>query len=74
MTVIDAVKDSGSEIKEDITASLQGALEAVNVKKHEKLMQTQLQLKQLQEQLDGEEEKTSGRNGCDFNGSFSSSI
>ncbi|MBK1986754.1 histidine kinase [Sphaerospermopsis aphanizomenoides BCCUSP55] len=56
-TVIENLQDKGSEIKEEVTASIEGALEAVNSKRHETIIQTQTELKQIQAKLDNEEEQ-----------------
>jgi hypothetical protein len=56
-TVIDNLQDKGSEIKEEVTASIEGALEGVNSKRHEAIVKTQTELKQIQAKLDNEEEQ-----------------
>ncbi|OKH38511.1 histidine kinase [Calothrix sp. HK-06] len=55
--VTENLTERGTEIKEEVTASIEGALEAVNAKRHEAIAQTQAQVKQLQAQVDEEEEK-----------------
>ncbi|MEM9926681.1 MAG: histidine kinase [Cyanobacteria bacterium P01_D01_bin.50] len=55
--VAENLQGKGSEIKEEITASIEGAVEAVNTKRREALNKTQTEVKQLQAQLDDEEEK-----------------
>lgn len=56
-TVIENLQDKGSEIKEEVTASIEGALEGVNSKRHEAIVKTQTELKQIQAKLDNEEEQ-----------------
>ncbi|MEB3180139.1 MAG: histidine kinase [Nostocaceae cyanobacterium] len=56
-TVVDNLQDKGGELKEEVTASIEGALEAVNSKRVESITKTQEQVKQLQAQLDSEEDK-----------------
>ncbi|WP_315789057.1 histidine kinase [Fischerella sp. JS2] len=55
--VVENLQTKGSEFKENVTASIEGALEAVNTKRHESIAKTQAQVKQLQSQLDEEENK-----------------
>jgi predicted Zn-dependent protease with MMP-like domain len=57
LTVIDTFKDKGGEIKEDVTASIEGAMEAATSRRHEQVVATRSELKLLQEKLDQEEEK-----------------
>jgi hypothetical protein len=56
-TVIENLQDKGSEIKEEVTASIEGALEGVNSKRHDAIIKTQTELKQIQAKLDHEEEQ-----------------
>ncbi|NJL60630.1 MAG: histidine kinase [Methylacidiphilales bacterium] len=56
-TVIENLQERGGEIKEEVTASIEGALEAVNSKRHENIAKTQAEVKQLQAKLDDEEDK-----------------
>ncbi|MFM6278616.1 MAG: histidine kinase, partial [Dolichospermum sp.] len=44
-----------SEVKEGVVASIEGAMEAINLKKHSNIVQTQAEIKQLQAKLDKEE-------------------
>lgn len=55
--VAESLQDKGGEVKEEITASIEGAVEAVNSKRREALNKTQTEVKQLQAQLDEEEDK-----------------
>ncbi|MBE9207969.1 histidine kinase [Nostoc sp. LEGE 06077] len=55
--VIESLQERGGEIKEEVTASIEGALEGANRKRHENIIQTQSELQRLQAQLDSEEEK-----------------
>jgi hypothetical protein len=55
--VVDNVQEKGSEVKEEVTASIEGALEAVNRTRLEAMAKTQAELKQLQARLDSEEEQ-----------------
>jgi hypothetical protein len=55
--VAENLQERGTEVKEEITASIEGAIEAVNAKRHEAIAKTQAQVKQLQAQVDEEEEK-----------------
>jgi hypothetical protein len=54
--VTETLQERGEELKEELTASIEGALEAVNSKRHENIAKTQAEVKQLQAQLDAEEE------------------
>ncbi|MEY2911514.1 MAG: hypothetical protein RLZZ184_823, partial [Cyanobacteriota bacterium] len=56
-TVIDNLQEKSSEVKEGVVASIEGAMEAINLKKHSNIVQTQAEIKQLQAKLDQEEEK-----------------
>lgn len=56
-TVVENFQEKGSELKEEVTASIEGALEAVNSKRHEAIAKTQAEVKQLQAQLDEQEDK-----------------
>jgi hypothetical protein len=56
-TVIDNLQEKGSEVKEGVVASIEGAMEAINLKKHSDIVKTQAEIKQLQAQLDREEEE-----------------
>lgn len=56
-TVIDNLQEKSSEVKEGVVASIEGAMEAINLKKHSNIVQTQTEIKQLQAKLDQEEEK-----------------
>ncbi|MFM6080880.1 MAG: histidine kinase, partial [Dolichospermum sp.] len=56
-TVIDNLQEKSGEFKEGIVASIEGAMEAINLKKHSNIVQTQAEIKQLQAQLDKEEEE-----------------
>ncbi len=56
-TVIENLQERGGEMKEEVTASIEGALEAVNSKRHENIAKTQAEVKQLQSKLDDEEDK-----------------
>jgi len=55
--VVENFQDKGAEIREEVTASIEGALEGVNSKRHNSIVQTQVELKKLQAQLDNEEEQ-----------------
>jgi hypothetical protein len=55
--VIENLQDKGAEIKEEVTASIEGAIEGANSKRHEAIVKTQSELKQLQARLDNEEEQ-----------------
>ncbi len=54
--VIENFQEKGSELKEEVTASIEGALEGINIKRHEAIAKTQREIKRLQAQLDEEEE------------------
>ncbi|MFM6338257.1 MAG: histidine kinase [Dolichospermum sp.] len=54
-TVIDNLQEKSSEVKEGVVASIEGAMEAINLKKHSNIVQTQAEIKQLQAKLDKEE-------------------
>lgn len=56
-TVIDNLQEKGSEVKEGVVASIEGAMEAINRKKHSDIVKTQADIKRLQAQLDREEEE-----------------
>jgi hypothetical protein len=56
-TVIDNLQEKGSEVQEGVVASIEGAMEAINIKKHSAIVKTQAEIKQLQAQLDKEEEE-----------------
>ncbi|GCL42524.1 hypothetical protein NIES80_22300 [Dolichospermum planctonicum] len=56
-TVVDNLQEKSSEVKEGVVASIEGAMEAINLKKHSNIVQTQAEIKQLQAKLDQEEEK-----------------
>ncbi|AFZ02987.1 hypothetical protein [Calothrix sp. PCC 6303] len=53
--VTETLQERGEEFKEEVTASIEGALEAVNSKRHENIAKTQAEVKQLQSKLDTEE-------------------
>jgi hypothetical protein len=55
--VIDNLQEKGIEVKEGVVASIEGAMEAINLKKHSDIVKTQAEIKQLQAQLDREEEE-----------------
>jgi hypothetical protein len=54
-TVIEVFQDKGGEIKEEITASLEGAIEGISHAKRQSIAKTELELKQLQAQIEAEE-------------------
>ena len=56
-TVVDNLQEKGSEFKEGVVASIEGAMEAINLKKHSDIVKTQAEIKHLQAQLDREEEE-----------------
>lgn len=56
-TVVENLQERGSDLKEDVTASIEGALEAVNNKRHEAIVKTQVEVKQLQAKLDEQEDQ-----------------
>ncbi|MEH2198883.1 histidine kinase [Nostoc sp.] len=55
--VIENFQEKGSELKDEVTASIEGALEGINSQRHEAIAKTQIDIKRLQAQLDGEEEE-----------------
>jgi len=55
--VVENFQEKGSELKEEVTASIEGALEGVNTKRHEAIIKTHGEIKQLQAKLDREEEE-----------------
>jgi hypothetical protein len=55
--VVENLQERGSDLKEDVTASIEGAIEAINSKRHEAIAKTQSNVKQLQAQVDEEEER-----------------
>jgi len=57
LTVIEAFKDKGGEMKEEVTASIEGAMAAVTSQRHEKVIAARSELKLLQEKLDREEDE-----------------
>ena len=56
-TVVDNLQEKGSEFKEGVVASIEGAMEAINLKKHSDIVKTQAEIKHLQAQFDREEEE-----------------
>ncbi len=56
-TVIENLQDKGSEIREEVTAAIEGALEGVNRKRHDVIVKSQTELKQIQAKLDHQEEQ-----------------
>jgi hypothetical protein len=56
-TVIENLQDKGSEVKEGVVASIEGAMEAINIKRHSDIVKTQGEIKQLQARLDREEDE-----------------
>ncbi|AFW93643.1 hypothetical protein ANA_C10851 [Anabaena sp. 90] len=56
-TVVDNLQEKGSEFREGVVASIEGAMEAISLKKHSDIVKTQTEIKQLQAQLDREEEE-----------------
>jgi hypothetical protein len=54
--VTESLQERGEEFKEEVTASIEGALEAVNSKRHESIAKTQAEVKQLQAKLEAEED------------------
>jgi hypothetical protein len=53
--VIEIFQDKGGEIKEEITASLEGAIDGIRTLRREKLSQNRTELKQIQSQIDRNE-------------------
>lgn len=54
-TVIESLKEKGGELKEEITASIEGAIEGITHAKRQSIAKTQSEIKQLQAQIDAEE-------------------
>lgn len=54
-TVIDSLKERGGELKEEIAASIEGAIEGITHAKRQSIAKTQSEIKQLQAQIDAEE-------------------
>jgi metal-responsive CopG/Arc/MetJ family transcriptional regulator len=54
-TVADFFKDKSGEIKEDVTASVEGAIAAVDQKRRQSINATQAEMKQLQGKIEAEE-------------------
>ncbi|MGB7444576.1 MAG: histidine kinase [Coleofasciculaceae cyanobacterium] len=56
-TVIDNFQEKGGEIKEEVTASLEGAIEAISRTRRQAIAKNQTEVKQLQAQIDSEEQE-----------------
>jgi hypothetical protein len=54
-TVIESLKERGGELKDEITASIEGAIEGMTQAKRQSIAKTQSEIKQLQAQIDAEE-------------------
>lgn len=57
LAVVEALKDKGGALQEEVSASIEGAIEGVTSKKRQIIANTQTEVKQLQAQLEGEEEE-----------------
>jgi polyhydroxyalkanoate synthesis regulator phasin len=53
--VLDIYKGKGNELKEEITASIEGIIRGLNTSKRQSIAQTQEEIKQLEAQVDAEE-------------------
>ncbi|MBE9124788.1 MULTISPECIES: histidine kinase [unclassified Coleofasciculus] len=53
--VIENLKERGGEIKEEVTASIEGAIEAISSARRQSIAKTQDEVKKLQAQIDAEE-------------------
>lgn len=54
---INVFKEKGGEIQEELTATIQGAIEGINRAKRQAIGKGQVEVKQLQDQINSEEEK-----------------
>jgi hypothetical protein len=54
--VTETLQERGEEFKDEVTASIEGALEAVNSQRHANIAKTKAEVKQLQAKLDAEED------------------
>lgn len=52
---LETLQEKGGEIKEEVMASIEGAIEGISRSKHQKIAETQAEVKQLQDKLDNEE-------------------
>lgn len=56
-TVSESLQEKGSEIKEEITAAIEGVIEGFSSRRRQAIAKNQAQVKQLQAQIDTEEEE-----------------
>lgn len=56
-TVIDNFKDRGEEIKDEVTASIQGAIEGISASRRKAIAKNQAEVQQLQTQIDADEQE-----------------
>lgn len=54
--VVEALRDRGGEVKEDVTASLEGAIAGLSQQKRQAIAQSEAEIQQLQAQVDAQEE------------------
>lgn len=60
-TVIENLQDRGQESKEEITASIEGAIEGISSLRRQAIAKTQAEVEQLQARIDGEEQELQGQ-------------
>jgi len=56
-TVIENFKERGGELKDEVTASLQGAIEGISASKRQAIAKNQAEVQQLQAQIDADEQE-----------------
>jgi hypothetical protein len=56
-TVTENLQEKGGEIKEEVTASIEGAIEGISRLRRQSIAKTQAEVKQLQAKIDSEEEE-----------------
>ena len=55
--VSESLQEKGSEIKEEVTASIEGAIEGINSKRQQSIARTQAEVRKLEEKLETEEDQ-----------------
>lgn len=55
--VSDSLKERGGEIKEEVTATIEGAIEGISSLRRKSIAKTQAEVKQLQDKVDNQEEE-----------------
>jgi hypothetical protein len=56
-TLLDTSKEKGKELKDDVTASVEGLIEGISHSRREAIAKTEMEIQQLQAQMDTQEEE-----------------